>query len=86
MEAYGGEKLLHDMEHATGGTSEDEQHIGLIRACISSVSYKVSVNGKKTNTITSLRGLRQGDPYPPYIFILIVNVLSHQVKDTCLNR
>ncbi|XP_023641325.1 uncharacterized protein LOC111831438 [Capsella rubella] len=47
-----------------------------IMQCISTVSYSFLLNGAAQGSVVPQRGIRQGDPLSPYIFILCSEVLS----------
>lgn len=54
--------------------------INVIMGLLSQSNCKLIWNGKITDTIKRTRGLRQGNPLSPYIFVLCLECLSYWIQ------
>jgi hypothetical protein len=63
-----------------------DKWIDWIMACVTSVRYAVRLNGSLLEAFHPTRGLRQGDPLSPYLFLLVAEGLSvlidHEIRES----
>ncbi|XP_018460851.1 uncharacterized protein LOC108831839 [Raphanus sativus] len=55
--------------------------INWVMQCVTTVSYSYLINDAAYGNVLPLRGIRQGDPLSPYVFILCSEVLSGMCRE-----
>ena len=60
--------------------NSNQNWIKWIMECVTTVQYTLLVNGSISNSFKPSKGLRQGDPFSPYLFLMHANVLSLSLK------
>ena len=56
-----------------------------IKGCLSSSRASVLINDSATKEFSISKGVRQGDPLSPFIFIIVIESLNVAIKSTCQN-
>ena len=57
-----------------------ERWINLMMVCVKTVSYSVLVNGEPKGLIRPTRGIHQGDPLSPFLFLLCTEGLHNLIS------
>jgi hypothetical protein len=63
----------------------DAKWMSWIEELLTSAKTAILLNGIPGNWINIKRGLRQGDPLSPLLFIVVVDVLQQAIKQSALN-
>ncbi|KAG7540165.1 Ribonuclease H domain [Arabidopsis thaliana x Arabidopsis arenosa] len=57
-----------------------------IMTCVTGPSMNLLWNGEKSDPFKPLRGLRQGDPLSPYLFVLCLERLCHLIDHSVISK
>ncbi|KAG5537109.1 hypothetical protein RHGRI_024523 [Rhododendron griersonianum] len=64
----------------------EEKWIDWISQCVCTVKYSIHANGGQVCVVEPKRGLRQGDPISPYLFLMVADVLSTMLQKAVINK
>lgn len=60
--------------------------INWIKAWVTSASFSICINGSLHGYFQGAKGLRQGDPMSPYLFVIVMEVLARILNEKSLDH
>lgn len=63
-----------------------EKFIEWIKACLTTSSFSISINGALCGFFEGAKGLRQGDPISPYLCVIAMELLSCMLNNAAAER
>lgn len=64
-----------------------DQFINLINECLSTSSFSFLISGSPFGNLKPSRGIRQGDPISPFLFVIYIEILSRLLaREEMLNQ
>jgi hypothetical protein len=72
--------LIGDFWRVLAKLGFHSQWIRWVMACVTTVRYTIRFNGHLLDPFSPTRGLRQGDPLSPYLFLFVADGLSCLIR------
>ncbi|CAA7024106.1 unnamed protein product [Microthlaspi erraticum] len=74
------------LENTLVAAGLSEKWVRWIMSCVSGPVMNLLWNGEKTEGFSPSRGLRQGDPISPYLFVLCMERLCHMIERSVASK